>query len=84
MVHVGEACSVQFADSRALRVRVISVDDRPTYPGWIWLTGYVLGPTGDALEKRELYVQHAGLREVAAPRATVTAPARRARPRTRT
>ena len=33
--------SVQFAGDRALTFRVVSVCDRPTYEGWIWLTGYV-------------------------------------------
>ncbi|WP_233563002.1 hypothetical protein [Micromonospora musae] len=57
--------SVQFAGERALTVRIVSVCDRPTYPGWIWLTGYVLNRRGEATAKRELYVQLAGLRYVA-------------------
>lgn len=76
VVHIGEACSVQFAGRRALRLRVVSVDDRPTYPGWIWLTGYVLGPKGQAVDKRELYVQTAGLKVLELPAATVAAPTR--------
>ncbi|MEU5914205.1 hypothetical protein [Micromonospora sp. NPDC047527] len=85
VVHIGPECSVQFSGGRHLRVRVVSVDDRPTYPGWIWITGYVLGPTGDAIARRELYVRHTGLRVIAPPRATVPGPARpAARARTRT
>ncbi|MCG5437409.1 hypothetical protein PSH25_001317 [Micromonospora sp. PSH25] len=34
--------SVQFVGDRALTFRVVSVCDRPTYEGWVWLTGHVL------------------------------------------
>ena len=54
--------SVQFAGDRALRLRVISVSDYPTYHGWCWLTGYVLDPSGQARSRREVFVQLAGLR----------------------
>ncbi|MEW2378824.1 hypothetical protein AB0883_22365 [Micromonospora sp. NPDC047812] len=54
--------SVQFAGDRALTFRVVSVCDQPTYAGWIWLTGYVLNRRGEATDKREIYVQLAGLR----------------------
>ncbi|MFI5486058.1 hypothetical protein [Micromonospora echinaurantiaca] len=53
--------SVQFAGDRALTFRVVAVSDQPTYPGWIWLTGYVLNRRGEATTKREIYVQLAGL-----------------------
>ncbi|GAB3810449.1 hypothetical protein [Micromonospora zhanjiangensis] len=33
--------SVQFAGDCALLFRVTTVSERPTYHGWIWLTGYV-------------------------------------------
>lgn len=79
VVRVDGACSPQFGGGRALTVRVVSVDTRPTYPGWLWLTGYVLGPTGDAVDKRDLYVLEAGLRTVQPPRITVRAPARSTR-----
>ncbi len=55
---------VQFAGDRALTFRVVSVCDRPTYHGWIWLTGYVINRRGTATAKREIYVQLAGLRRV--------------------
>ncbi|MFI7575524.1 hypothetical protein [Micromonospora sp. NPDC049497] len=53
--------SVQFAGDRALTFRVVSVCDRPTYAGWVWLTGYVINRAGRATAKREVYVQLAGL-----------------------
>jgi hypothetical protein len=83
-VHIGPECSPQFSGNRQLHVRVVSVDARPTYPGWIWLTGYVLGPKGDAIDKRELYVQAAGVRVIAPPAVTIAVSARPARPRSRT
>jgi hypothetical protein len=54
--------SVQFAGDRALLLRVTAVSTAPTYHGWVWLTGYVVTETGQAIEKREIYVQLAGLR----------------------
>ncbi|MDG4805976.1 hypothetical protein O7634_04310 [Micromonospora sp. WMMD1120] len=59
---IGEACSVQFAGDRALRLRLVSVDPRPTYQGWVWLTGYALNGRDVAVDKREVFVLHAGLR----------------------
>ncbi|MBM0278635.1 hypothetical protein [Micromonospora tarensis] len=59
---IGEACSVQFAGDRALRLRLVSVDPRPTYQGWVWLTGYVLNGKGLAVDRREVFVQRAGVR----------------------
>jgi hypothetical protein len=59
--------------------RVIRVHDWPTYEGWVWLDGYQLNAAGDAVERRSIFVQRAGLRTVpdhsAAARAR-TAPAR--------
>lgn len=62
VVLVGAAASVQFAGSRGLRLRVIVVGTEPTYHGWCWLTGYVLDAAGDAVDRREVFVQLAGLR----------------------
>ncbi|MGC4853923.1 hypothetical protein ACLQ24_11110 [Micromonospora sp. DT4] len=59
---IGAACSVQFSGDRALRLRLVSVDARPTYEGWVWLTGYVLSDKGLAVDKREVYVRRDGLR----------------------
>lgn len=62
VLYVGGAASVQFEGERALTFRVIRVDARLTYDGWLWIDGYVLGPGGDALERRVIFVRHAGLR----------------------
>ena len=54
--------SVQFGGDRALWLRVVSVCDKPTYHGWVWLTGYSIDlGTGKALARREVFVQIAGL-----------------------
>ncbi|MEV0899636.1 hypothetical protein [Actinoplanes sp. NPDC049802] len=59
--YVGRAASVQFAGDRALVLRVVRVDPRPTYIGWQWIDGYVLGPDGSAIERRSVFVQVEGL-----------------------
>ncbi|WP_243706144.1 hypothetical protein [Micromonospora sp. KC721] len=59
---VDGAASVQFAGNRALRLRVVSVGADEPYPGWLWLTGYVLDRRDQAVAKREIYVQLSGLR----------------------
>lgn len=59
--------SVQFAGDRAVVLRVVSVPGWPTYYGWCWLVGYVLGPNGLAVERRELFVQLSGLRPALVP-----------------
>lgn len=50
--------------------RVIRPHDWPTYQGWVWLDGYQLNATGDAVERRSIFVRLDGLRTVstAAPR----------------
>ncbi|MFC0505716.1 hypothetical protein [Micromonospora costi] len=65
LLRIDGRASVQFAGDRALTFRVVSVPDRQTYPGWVWLTGYVLNRRGEATAKREIYVQLAGLRRAA-------------------
>lgn len=62
LLRIDGRASVQFAGHRALTFRVVSVHDRRTYAGWVWLTGYVLNRRGSATAKREVYVQLAGLR----------------------
>ncbi|MDG4798824.1 hypothetical protein [Micromonospora sp. WMMD1082] len=62
VLFIGRAASVQFGGANSFNFRVIRVDDRPTYDGWLWLEGYVLGPRGDAIERRSIFVQFAGLR----------------------
>ncbi|MDG4763758.1 hypothetical protein O7632_06485 [Solwaraspora sp. WMMD406] len=58
---IGAHASVQFAGDRRLTFRVISVDQKPTYHGWVWLTGYVIDERGFAAERREIFVQRRGL-----------------------
>ncbi|MEQ4306235.1 hypothetical protein ABNF97_33450 [Plantactinospora sp. B6F1] len=65
--------SVQFAGDRALVLRVINVSKRPTYHGWCWLTGYALDRNGHATDRREVFVQIAGLRS--APQVVRPSPA---------
>lgn len=59
---VGPAASVQFRPP--ILFRLIRVLNRSTYDGWVWLDGYELGESGDAIERREIFVQVAGLRAV--------------------
>ncbi|WSZ94223.1 hypothetical protein OG990_35600 [Micromonospora sp. NBC_00858] len=74
VVLIGAAASVQFAGDRALRLRISAVNLGPTYHGWIWLTGYVLDKRGQAVDRREIYVQEAGVEILSAD----AIPARRA------
>jgi hypothetical protein len=62
VIHVTKAASVQF--SAPMLFRVIRVHDWPTYDGWIWLDGYELNSGGDAVERRSIFVQVQGLRQV--------------------
>ena len=62
VLHVGADASVQFEGARALTFRVIRVDPRSTYDGWLWLEGYVLDGTGTALRRRRIFVRRDGLR----------------------
>ncbi|MER5702399.1 hypothetical protein ABT023_10680 [Micromonospora sp. NPDC002296] len=62
LVLVDGRASVQFGGDRALWLRITSVDERPTYYGWVWLTGYSIDlATGRALARREVFVQIDGL-----------------------
>jgi len=62
VIHVTKAASVQF--SSPMLFRVIRVHDWPTYDGWVWLDGYELNASGDAVERRSIFVQVAGLHQV--------------------
>ena len=62
VVIIGATASVQFAGGRGFLFRVTSVDQKMTYRGWMWLTGYVLSREGLALDRREIFVQRTGLR----------------------
>jgi hypothetical protein len=59
VLRVTRAASVQFIEP--LFFRVIRVHDWPTYTGWAWLDGYELNAAGDAVERRSIFVQLAGL-----------------------
>jgi hypothetical protein len=61
VVHVDGEASVQFQGECSMRFRVIRVDPRSTYDGWLWLEGYVLGPEGDPLQRRRIFVRREGL-----------------------
>ncbi|GIF11631.1 hypothetical protein FHX34_102143 [Actinoplanes teichomyceticus] len=87
VIHVTRAASVQFA-THPILFRVIRVLNWTTYEGWVWLDGYELNAaTGDAVDRRTIFVQPAGLRPVGKapdPRArNARTPAAR-RPATRT
>jgi hypothetical protein len=61
VLRVGADASIQF-QGRELMFRVIRVDRRPTYDGWLWLEGYVLDALGNATERRTIFVRRNGLR----------------------
>ncbi|WP_433229414.1 hypothetical protein ACQP2H_27610 [Micromonospora sp. CA-248260] len=76
LLHVNRSASVQFINPIAFRV--IRVLDWPTYDGWVWLEGYQLNARGDAVTRRSIFVQPAGLVIEArtTPRSTVGQPRR--------
>lgn len=47
---------------KPMNFRVIRVHDWSTYEGWMWLDGYQLNAAGDAVERRSIFVQQAGLK----------------------
>lgn len=59
VLRVTKTASVQF--TQPLLFRVIRVHDWQTYDGWAWLDGYQLNSTGDAVERRSIFVQLQGL-----------------------
>lgn len=61
VLHVSRAASVQFL--HPFFFRVIRVHDWLTYHGWVWLDGYELNRSGDAVARRSIFVQIAGLRK---------------------
>lgn len=60
LLEVNKRASVQFLTP--MMFRVIRVHDWPTYDGWMWLDGYQLNSSGDAVERRSIFVQQAGLK----------------------
>jgi hypothetical protein len=67
VVHVGHLASVQFTGRNGFVFRVIAVDSRPTYDGWLWLDGYQLDRRGHAVARRRIFVREAGLQPAATP-----------------
>ncbi|WP_433534100.1 hypothetical protein ACQPZK_18085 [Micromonospora sp. CA-249363] len=66
LLYLNRAASPQFA--RPITVRVIrALTDRHTYDGWLWIDAYQLGPNGDAVARRELYLMPAGARRPTSP-----------------
>lgn len=59
VLRVTRKASVQFVEP--MLFRVIRVHDWPTYDGWAWLDGYQLNAAGDAVSRRSIFVQLAGL-----------------------
>lgn len=66
VVHIGPDCGVQFASGRDLLMRVAHTEDSKYWDGMAYLTGYILGPTGNAIDHRQVYVIVAGLRTIVA------------------
>ncbi|RKN46394.1 hypothetical protein [Micromonospora endolithica] len=64
VLHVTRAASVQFL--RPITFRVIRVLDWPTYDGWLWIEGYELNASGDAVNRRSIFVQRLGLEQLQA------------------
>jgi hypothetical protein len=62
VLHITRDASVQFTEP--FLFRVIRLHDWTTYDGWCWLDGYELNAAGDAVERRSLFVQTGGLRQV--------------------
>lgn len=59
VLRVTRTASVQFG--KPIMFRVIRVQDWQTADGWAWLDGYQLDSSGDAVERRSIYVQLRGL-----------------------
>lgn len=59
VVRVTKAASVQFGEP--FLFRVIRIQDWLTADGWAWFDGYQLDASGDAIERRLIYVKPDGL-----------------------
>ncbi|HEX8630788.1 MAG TPA: hypothetical protein VF755_21735 [Catenuloplanes sp.] len=62
VVFLGPQASVQFGGGRQVVFRVIRVHDWTATTGWVWLNGYELDASGNAVERRTVFVQIAGIR----------------------
>lgn len=74
VVVVGPAASVQFDGQRGFRFRVIAVTAQSTYAEWVWVDGIHLGPDGDAIRRREIFVRADGLRPAPPATADIATP----------
>jgi hypothetical protein len=75
LLWINRAASVQFAAVAPFKFRVITAHVYGSTPhGCAWIDGYQLDDRGDALERRSLFVQLAGLRPVADPPADALTP----------
>lgn len=61
VLRITKKASVQFLTP--ILFRVIRLHDWPTYDGWVWIDGYQLNAAGDAVARRSIFVQIAGLRQ---------------------
>ncbi|MET8118271.1 hypothetical protein [Micromonospora sp. NPDC005189] len=61
LLRLTRTASPQFAQPITVRV-IRALTDRHTYHGWLWIDAYQLGPNGDAIARRELYLMPAGAR----------------------
>lgn len=66
VLYISRAASVQFV--HPFYFRVIRKLDWITYDGWMWVDGYQLGLSGDAVARRSLFVKTEGARVVTAPK----------------
>jgi len=65
VVYVDREASVQFAPDHAIHFRLIRWE-KSAYDGWIWAAGYQLNAAGDAVDRRDLFLQYEGLRPASA------------------
>jgi hypothetical protein len=59
VLFITDRASVQFR--RPILFRVIREEPWSTPQGWVWLDGYELNKTCDAVSRRSIFVQRAGL-----------------------
>jgi hypothetical protein len=62
LLWVDRTASVQFVEP--ILIRLIRVLDQPTYDGWAWIEVYQMDRSGDAIARREIFVQPRKLRRV--------------------
>lgn len=60
-VFLGAPASVQFGGGRGIHFRIIRRHDWSTSHGWGWYDGYELNEAGDAVARRNVYVQEDGI-----------------------